>query len=84
MKEEVLKEIKEKSQRSPSILNKLENLSLNPHSICIPTGIPQIGNYYVNAGRYCILFDIDDNNKVVHIHSIYLSAKLHKILTNRI
>jgi len=70
-------------QQSPSLGNKLELLESNPLSIAIPTDMPIIGEYYVNAGRFAILFNLGEDNKV-SILSIVLRAKLHKILTKRI
>jgi hypothetical protein len=65
---------------SPSVETRLEELSTNPFSRAIKTGIPVIGNYYVNAGRYCILFDVDEDSEKINILAICNNNLLHKIL----
>ncbi|MES1227010.1 MAG: hypothetical protein ABUT20_66670, partial [Bacteroidota bacterium] len=37
----------------------LVRLGTNPLSNSIPTNIPAIGDYYINAGRYCVVFNVD-------------------------
>lgn len=73
-------QLRQNSIKSPSILNKIEVLSETPLSGAIQTGIETIGDYYVNAGRWCILFNIDEQNQTVQLLRIMHSAKLYKIL----
>jgi hypothetical protein len=67
-----------------SIEARLIDLSANPMSKAIPTNISIIGDFYVNAGRYCILFDVDQVDQVVELNGVVLSAYLHKIITGKI
>ena len=80
----VFEKLKVNSKTSPSINVRLEELANNPKAKAIPTNIPIIGEYYVNAGRYCILFDIDDSAQIVKIYSVVLSAYLDKVLKGKI
>jgi mRNA-degrading endonuclease RelE of RelBE toxin-antitoxin system len=80
----VLEKLKECNKKSPSISVRLEELANNPMGRAIPTHIPLIGDYYVNAGRYCILFNVDQTNSKVTIISVKLSPYLDKILRNKI
>ena len=80
----VLDELNKASKQSPSIKNKLERLQTNPIANAIKTNVPHIGEYYVNAGIWCILFDIDTVSQEVQLLSVVHSAKLHKIRTGRI
>jgi mRNA-degrading endonuclease RelE of RelBE toxin-antitoxin system len=70
--------------RSPSIDDKLTGLSTNPYSIALPTEISCIGKYYTNAGRYCVLFNVDETKKEIIVLNVVLSPLLHKIMASRI
>jgi hypothetical protein len=73
--------------RQVSLLNRqtiYKGLSQNPYARAKKTNIPLIGEYYVNSGRLCILFDIDDTDNVIIIYGIVRSEYLHKIITGRI
>lgn len=80
----VLDKLKECSKTSPSINSRLEDLANNPMAKAIPTNIESIGNYYVNAGRYCILIDVDEEKQEVTILSVVLSPYLDKVLKGKI
>lgn len=71
-------------KKSPSIPTCLEELSVDPLARAKETGIPAIGKYYVNAGKYCLLFEIDESQKKVIILHVVYDSYLHKILTGRI
>lgn len=82
--DETREKLKNANRISTSISNRLDELEQNPFTVAISTNIPRIGDYYVNAGRYCILFDIDPLSESIYVRDVVLSAKLHKILTGRI
>jgi len=67
---------------SPSVGDKLNELQSNPLTNAIKTNNPNLGEYYVNAGKWCLIFNIDGDS--VEILSVMHSAKLYKILTGRI
>jgi hypothetical protein len=77
-------DLKKASKTSPSIQLRLEEFGTNPLAKAIKTNIPIIGEYYVNAGRYCILFDVDSQSQKVEIIAVVLDNLLHKILSGRI
>jgi len=72
------------SPRSTSLPDTFIGLASNPMARAKPTNLPIIGNYYVNSGRYCILFDVDEANRRVIVYGIVASSYLHKVLTGRI
>jgi hypothetical protein len=82
--ETVKKNLLNANKISTSIESRLSDLSANPMSKAIPTNISIIGDFYVNAGRYCILFDVNEEQQIVEINSVVLSAYLHKIITGKI
>jgi len=72
--------ILEFSKISTGMLLRLEELIANPLARAKETKLPAIGNYYINAGRYAVTFDIDVNDEKVIIISVVFKAFLHKIL----
>jgi mRNA-degrading endonuclease RelE of RelBE toxin-antitoxin system len=68
----------------PSLVNKVKALTENPHEIAIATNVEAFCDYYVNAGKHAILFDIDQDEEKILLKHILLKARLHKILTGRI
>jgi mRNA-degrading endonuclease RelE of RelBE toxin-antitoxin system len=72
------------AKSSPSINNKLQELVNNPEAVAVPTGKPAIGDFYVNAGRYAITFDINHDNQSVQLLSVVTRPYLHKLLTGKI
>jgi len=72
------------NSKSPSVSTKLAEIAENPLNNAIRTHIPAMGDYYINAGRWCILFNVKETEEVVDVLSIVLSPYLHKILTGRI
>jgi mRNA-degrading endonuclease RelE of RelBE toxin-antitoxin system len=65
---------------SPSISERLQQLEDNPLARAKETGIETIGTYYINAGRYCILFEIHEEEQIVEILSVRRGAYIHKLL----
>ncbi len=65
---------------STSIDERLIELENNPMSKAIPTSLPIIGDFYVNVGRHCMLYNIDQENKKVLIKSVVQSVLLFKVL----
>ena len=80
----VIKSLRDAASVAKSIPDKLNDLAVNPVSNAISTGIPIIGSYYINAGRYCILFDINNDEQIVSILSIVPNSYLYRVLTGRI
>ena len=76
--------LKEASRISQSIEGKLNSLSENPMAIAIPTENELLGDYYINAGRYCILFSIDDEAETVNILSVRQKTFVYNVLVGRI
>lgn len=76
--------MRETSKKSPSVAERVHDLCENPFKKAIPTNIAIIGTYYSNCGRWCLLFDIDEDKEMVDIVGVMADAKLHKILTGRI
>lgn len=72
------------NKESPSITTQLADLLKNPYAKAQETKIPVIGKYYINAGRYAILFEINDEAKTIDCLGVVLRACLYKILTERI
>jgi len=68
--------------RSPSIGDRLIELQNNPLTNAIKTNMSVHGEYYVNAGKWCILFNINGNE--VNIVNLMRSEKLHKIFNGKI
>lgn len=82
--DEVIESLKEANIISPSVSIRLGEIVLNPYSKAIPTNIELIGNYYINTGRYCILFNVNEIDNSIEIIKICYSSYLHKILTGKI
>lgn len=80
----VVEDLNKANSGSPSVMQRIEEMASNPFSKAIKTDIRIIGDYYVNAGRYCILFNVDESTSTITIKSIVLDNLLHKILTDRI
>ncbi len=56
-------------------------MSENPTSIAIPTNLPVFSQYYVNAGnRHVILFDIDEQDKIIEFNAIFHTSRLYRLL----
>ncbi|MEP7163858.1 MAG: hypothetical protein ABI741_04140 [Ferruginibacter sp.] len=73
--------VPEKTTSFPTTFTELAN---NPKARSKKTNIPAIGEYYVNSGRFCILFDLDEINQIIIVYGIVRSEYLHKIITGRI
>lgn len=71
-------------EKTTSFPDTFEELANNPLARAKATNIQAIGEYYVNSGRFCILFDIDEDNNIIIVYGIVRSEYLHKILTGRI
>lgn len=82
--ESVKTRVREFGKISTSISAKLEELVVNPKARAKQTEIPIIGTYYINAGRFSILFDIDEEKEEIHILNIVYSSFLYKILSGKI
>jgi mRNA-degrading endonuclease RelE of RelBE toxin-antitoxin system len=72
------------NKTSPSVSERLLELEENPLAHAKETGVQIIGDYYVNAGRYCIVFNIDHEEEIVNILSVCADAYLYKIITGRL
>lgn len=59
-------------------------LATNPLARAKKTEISAIGEFYVNSGNFCILFDIDEPNQLIIIYGIVRKEYLHKIITGKI
>ena len=81
---DVLSSMKAATATAAGIADRIEDLANNPLARAKKTEIPAIGQYYINAGRYCILFDIDEASNEIRILAVVLSAYLFKILVGRI
>ncbi len=81
---QLVDELKSACQVSPSIISRIEEMGNNPLSKANKTDIPVVGEYYVNAGRHCILFDVDFDNEKIELRSVVQNVLLHKILTGKI
>lgn len=68
------------SKNSESLENKLQGLASNPHKVAKATNDYVSCDYYVNCTKHCILFDIDDDKKIVILYTIVRSALLNKVL----
>lgn len=77
--DEVLLAIKKANSKCPSVMDKLQKLEKNPLAVAIKTGIPVIGEYYVNCGRYCLIYNINNEDECVNILSCLPSPRLHKL-----
>jgi mRNA-degrading endonuclease RelE of RelBE toxin-antitoxin system len=82
--DKILEHLQAAYKVSPSIADRLLELEDNPLARAKPTNMPAFGDYYVNAGRYCILFDVDQNTETVTILSVRQAPYVHKLLTGRI
>lgn len=70
--------------KSPSVLERLSELENNPKGRAIETCVPAFGQYYVNANRYDIVFDIDEDKKLIEIRDCILHTTLYRILKAKI
>lgn len=66
--------------KSPSVFNKIKKLESDPHSIAKNIILPSIGPFYTNAGKYVLIFTIDDNDHSVLIHSIYYRSAFYRLM----
>lgn len=82
--ESVKTRLREFGKVSTSISTKVEELVVNPKARAKQTEIPIIGKYYVNAGRFSILFDIDEEREKIHVLNIVYSSFLHKVLSGKV
>lgn len=77
----VLATVPEKTTSLPTTFTDLAN---NPLARAKKTNIPIIGEYYVNSGNFCVLFDINATKQEITVYGIVRKEYLHKILTGRI
>jgi hypothetical protein len=84
VRDQLRDEIKKATIQSPSIGDRLNEMSINPMAKAIKTDIPVIGEFYVNAGRYCILFNVDLDNEKIDIRSLVQDVLLDKVLKDKI
>lgn len=82
--DDIIKQLNAACIVAPSIHNRLTDLSTNPLAKAVATNIPLFGDFYVNAGRYCIVFNIDNKNQRIEILAVVLSPFLNKILTGQL
>lgn len=71
-------------EKATSLPGTYSDLADNPRARAKPTNIPAIGEYYVNSGNFCILFDIDEANQMIVVYGVVRKEYLHKILTGRL
>lgn len=69
------------SKVCPSLIDRIEKLENNPHSVAKKTNDKKLTDYYVSAGRYDLLFNINDD--VVEVEDVVRGPYLHKILMGR-
>jgi mRNA-degrading endonuclease RelE of RelBE toxin-antitoxin system len=79
--DKILQYLNDAAKHSTSVIDRIQELEENPLARARPTNNSVIGEYYVNAGRYCILMDIDQENSTVTILSVRSRSWLHKILS---
>lgn len=72
------------SKKSPSIIDNLLALELDPFKKGKLTYLPIVAEYYVNCGRFVILYNVSEVNHTVIIIDVVLSALLHKIMIGKI
>jgi mRNA-degrading endonuclease RelE of RelBE toxin-antitoxin system len=80
----VVQDLQEAAKIATSIPSKIEELSVTPLANAIPIEVPYAPQYYVNAGRFCILFNIDPTTSDVEIIRVVSNAYLYKVITRRI
>lgn len=80
----VLQKLIELRRKFPSIDARLTDLANNPQGRATPTNIQAIGDFYTNAGRSCILFNIDQNTQVITILDVVDRSYLYKVLQGKI
>jgi mRNA-degrading endonuclease RelE of RelBE toxin-antitoxin system len=78
--DKVFEYLKNAAKTSPSLLDRLEGLEENPFARAKETGLDTIGAYYISAGRYCILCDIDPDAEVVTILSVRLRGFVYRVM----
>lgn len=69
-----------KGRSAEAMQNALNGLIDNPHKRAKKMVKPDIGECYVNCGRYCLTLEIDEKNKSVKIIKCLSSNHLDKIL----
>lgn len=74
------KTLVEANQKSPSIASRLVEMLETPLIRAVRTNLPLLGNYYINAGRWCILFNINEEDKIVELTGVKLSSGLYNIM----
>lgn len=72
-------------KKKERIVDDIEDLQENPLKRAKKTGNPHFGDYYVNCGnRYCMLFNINEDEKNIEILYVLYRPTLHKLLTGKI
>lgn len=71
------------SKKSTSLPSKLLAISINPLEGKI-IEISSNNRYYVNSGRYAIVYTINEELKTVNVLSVPLRALLYKVLRNKV
>ena len=59
-------------------------ISQDPLSVGKPLKYLQLGQYYKNCGRYCVLYDVDNHEKIVSILSLVSDHLLDRILKSKL
>jgi hypothetical protein len=72
------------NKKSPGIATRLTELLTNPYAKARKTNMPVIGSYYVNAGRYAILFEINEESKTIDCLAVVLRPFLYKMIKGKI
>ena len=69
------------TEEESSLRRKIRSLFDNPFIYAKETNIQTLGKYYLNAGRFCITFNVDVETQNVRLTHVMLSILLHKLMT---
>ena len=75
----LLPSIQKANVSSPSVMGKIIELENSPSSLSIKIEVSGLSDFYVNAGKFCILFNYNEEEEKIEIINIVRSALLHKI-----
>ncbi len=83
LSDKMVTNLKQAEAQCPVIADKLVQLQQNPLINAAPTNISIMGDLYVNADKFCILFCVVEEEKTVEILNVVRTSLFQKVLSGR-